>query len=295
MSDKQKYKLFDVVLLIFMIGVILVILYPLWFVVIASVSEPSLVGNGEVTLYPKGFTLLGYQKIIEEPSIWTGYWNAIVYTGLYTFFGLLFILPAAYALSRKGLLLSPYITGLFTLTMFFGGGLIPTYLLIQKLGMLDKVWAIVLPTSVSVFNMIVARTYFANSIPYELQESAKIDGCSDIYIFFKIVMPLSKAIVAVLALYYAVAMWNSYFSALIYISSRDKYPLQLVLREILFKNEALSSVIGAEDPVAADQFHRITQLIRYGLLIVASVPMFIAYPFVQKYFVKGVMIGSLKG
>lgn len=295
MLVQKRLSLFDIGLDLLMVLVCLVILYPLWFVVIASFSDPASVGTGQVILLPKGFTLLGYEKIFQEASIWNGYKNAGVYTILYTVFGLFCILPAAYALSRKGLLLSPYITGFFTFTLFFSGGLIPSYLVIQKLGLLDSLWAIVLPTSVSVFNMIVARTFFANSIPFEMQESAKIDGCSDIAIFIRIILPLSKAIIAVLALYYAVGMWNQYFNALIYLTSRGKYPLQLVLREILFKNESLASIIGADDPKAYEELNRITQIIKYGLIIVASIPMYIAYPFVQKYFVKGVMIGSLKG
>ena len=183
---------------------------------------------------------------------------------------------------------------LFMFTMFFGGGVIPSYLLIRNLKLLDTLWALVLPGAVSVYNMIVARTFFSNTIPAEVQESARIDGCGDFMTFIRIVLPLSKAIVAVLALWYAVGMWNSYFSALIYIRDASKYPLQMVLREILFRNQQLANVLDG-DPKTFEQLNRVSQLLRYVVMIVASVPMLCAYPFVQKHFVKGVMIGSVKG
>ena len=223
-----------------------------------------------------------------------GYWNSIVYTGLFTGLGLSLILPAAYGLQQSDLLWQKPIMALFMFTMFFGGGVIPSYLLIRNLKLLDTLWALVLPGAVSVYNMIVARTFFSNTIPAEVQESARIDGCGDFMTFIRIVLPLSKAIVAVLAQWYAVGMWNSYFSALIYIRDASKYPLQMVLREILFRNQQLANVLDG-DPKTFEQLNRVSQLLRYVVMIVASVPMLCAYPVVQKHFVKGVMIGSVKG
>lgn len=291
---KQKFNAFDICLYVLMILILLAIILPLWFVIIASFSEPNLVNTGKVLLIPKGITFEGYGMAFREVSIWRGYLNSILYTVSYTVLGLLLILPAAYGLHQRNLLWRKPIMTVFMITMFFGGGMIPTYLLIRGMGLLNTMWALVLPGAVSVYNMIVARTFFANTIPYEIHESAKIDGCGDFMIFIRIVLPLSKAIIAVLALWYAVAMWNSYFSALLYIRDASKYPLQMVLREILFRNQQLSEVLDG-DPKTYEELHRITELLRYVVIIVASVPMLLAYPFVQRYFVQGVMIGSVKG
>lgn len=291
---KPKFNAFDVCLYILMVLILLAIIFPLWFVLIASFSDPVMVNSGKVILIPKGITFSGYVSAFNEVSIWRGYLNSIIYTILYTCIGLFLILPAAYCLQQRNLLWKKQLTTVFMFTMFFGGGMIPTYLLIKGLGMLNTTWALVVPGAVSVYNMIVARTFFANTIPYEIHESAKIDGCGDFMIFLRIVLPLSKAIIAVLALWYAVGMWNSYFSALLYIRDANKYPLQLVLREILFRNQQLSDVMDG-DPKTYEELNRITQLLRYVVIIVASVPMLCAYPFVQRYFVQGVMIGSVKG
>lgn len=291
---KQRVNAFDYVLYILMGLIIAVIVYPLWFIIIASFSSPTLVNTGQVLLFPKQFTVEGYVMALQDATIWRGYLNSIIYTSLYTIIGLMLILPAAFSLQQRNLLWGKLITTIFMITMFFGGGLIPTYLLVKDLGLVNTMWALILPGAVSVYSMIVARTFFNNSIPYEIQESAKIDGCGDFMIFIRIVLPLSKAIVAVLALWYAVGMWNSYFSALVYIRDAHKYPLQMVLREILFRNQQLVSTLEG-DPKTFEELNRITQLLRYVVIIIASVPMLLAYPFVQKYFVKGVMIGSVKG
>ncbi len=291
---KQKFNGFDVSLYLVMGIIMIVILFPIWFLLIASVSDPNLVNTGKVVLWPKGFTLAGYGLALKETSIWRGYRNSIVYTSLFTMLGLILILPCAYGLQQKKLLWRKLLMTVFTITMFFSGGMIPLYLLIKDLSLLNSMWALILPGSVSVYNMIVARTFFSNTIPDEMYEAARIDGASDFKIFFRIVLPLSKAIIAVLALWYAVAMWNSYFSALIYLRDSSKYPLQLVLRDILFRNEALSSILDG-DAKELEEISRNTQLLRYVIMIVASLPMLIMYPFVQKYFVKGVMIGSIKG
>ena len=291
---QQKFNWFDVALYAFMALILLVIVFPLWFLVIASFSDPTLVNTGQVVLIPRGITFEGYTIALQDISIWRGYWNSIVYTVLFTGLGLALILPAAYGLQQSDLLWQKPIMALFMFTMFFGGGVIPSYLLIRDLKLLDTLWALVLPGAVSVYNMIVARTFFSNTIPAEVQESARIDGCGDFMTFIRIVLPLSKAIVAVLALWYAVGMWNSYFSALIYIRDASKHPLQMVLREILFRNQQLANVLDG-DPKTFEQLNRVSQLLRYVVMIVASVPMLCAYPFVQKHFVKGVMIGSVKG
>lgn len=292
---KQKFSVFDAVLYFFMALILLAILYPLYFVILASFSEPSLVNTGQVLLYPKGITLKGYITVIEDARIWRGYLNSIIYTGLYTVIGLVLILPAAYGLQHRDLKLKKPLTAMFMFTMFFGGGLIPSYLLIKNLGMLNTLWALTLPGSVSVYNMIVARTFFSNTIPNEIQESARIDGANDFRIFATIVLPLSKAIVAVLALWYAVGMWNSYFNALVYLRDENKYPLQMVLREILFRSESLAENLDTTDARTFENLNRIAQLMKYVVMIVGSIPMLIAYPFVQRYFVQGVMIGSVKG
>lgn len=291
---KTRFGVFDVCLYIVMGLILLAVLYPLWFIIIASVSEPSLVNTGQVLLLPREITFTGYRTALREASIWTGYLNSIIYTALHTLIGLALILPAAYGLQHPEIRLKKPITAIFMFTMFFSGGTIPIYLLIKNMGMLDTMWALILPGSVSIYNMIVARTFFHNTIPYEMQEAAKIDGANDFTIFFYLILPLSKAIVAVLALYYAVEMWNSYFNALLYLNSASKYPLQLVLREILFRSESLASSTEL-DVLSYEELNRQAQLLRYVVMIVGSVPMLIAYPFVQRYFVQGVMIGSIKG
>ncbi len=291
---KQKTNAFDILLYFLMGLVILIVAYPLWFVVIASVSDPTYTNTGRVLLLPRGLTFTGYSTALQEVTLWRGYLNSIVYTVLFCVIGLVVILPAAFSLSQPRLKLKGPIMTVFMIAMYFNGGLIPTYLLIKNLGMLDSMWAVILPTCVSVYNMIVARTFFANSIPYEIQESARIDGCSSYQVFLRIALPLSKAIIAVITLWYAVSMWNSYFNALVYLTTESKYPLQLVLREILFRAEQLSSFFD-EDSRTFEDMLRASQILKYVVMIFASIPLLIAYPFVQKFFVKGVMIGSVKG
>mgnify|MGYP001405480405 CR=1 FL=1 len=276
--------------LVILLIVFLLVAYPLYFIIIASISDPSKVSLGEVWLIPKDITLSGYQLIFENEQIWTGYKNTIFYTVVGTFFNLLFTLPAAYALSRKDLIGRNLFMYIIVFTMFFSGGLIPTYLLVQDLGLYNTFWAMVLPTAVSAWNLIIARTFFQTNIPKELEEAAEMDGCSDMQFFIRIVLPLSKAIIAVMGLFYAVSHWNEFFNALIYLKDQERFPLQLILRDILIQTqfEGQSSGIGAEQ--AAEQ----ANLIRYGVIIVASVPVLILYPFIQKYFVKGVMLGAIK-
>lgn len=276
---------------------LVVVLYPLIYIVSASISNPTYVNSGKMWLLPKDITLEGYRLILGNNSIWRGYLMTIVYTGLGTLINLLVTIPAAYALSRKDFYGRGFFTALFVLTMFFSGGLIPTYLLVRDLGLIDTIWAMVLPNAAAVWNIVIARVYFQSTIPKGLEEAATIDGASNFKLFFKIILPLSAPIIAVMALFYGVGHWNGYFNALIYISDRDLFPLQLVLREILVLQD-MSSNNTPMTGDAAQLIHSNQQLaaiIKYGVMIVSSLPVIIVYPFLQKYFVKGVMIGSLKG
>ena len=284
--------IFDAFIYLFLILVSLSVLYTLIFVLSASFSEPEAIYQGKVWLYPQGFTLEGYERVFRDSAIWRGYRNSISYTALGTLISVSLTLSSAYALSRRDLVGRGAITAFMVFTMFFSGGIIPTYLVVKNLQLLNKVWALVLPTAVSMTNIIIARTFFSTTIPGELLEAAAIDGCGNTRFFFRIVLPLSKAIVAVIALYYAVGIWNEYFTALLYLDSRKMYPLQLILREILIQSQMSEMVT---DLVGADQLQRVSEIIKYALIIVASVPMLILYPFLQRFFIKGVMIGSVKG
>ncbi|WP_410769630.1 carbohydrate ABC transporter permease [Fontibacillus sp. BL9] len=283
---------FDVLVYLIAAVIIIIVLYPLVFVVSASFSDPARVLNGEVWLLPKGITLEAYNNILHNDKIWIGYRNSIFYTVVGTLINITMTLLAAYPLSRpdlpgrKGLML------IITLTMFFSGGLIPSYLLVKNLGMVDTMWALIIPGAISTYNLIVMRTYFQSSIPWELQEAAHIDGCSNWRLLISIILPLSKPILAVMVLFYAVGHWNSFFNALIYIRTEDLYPLQLVLREILMISQS-AGVDGGN--VGMEEKILLSESIKYAVIIVSSLPVLIMYPFVQRHFVKGVMIGSIKG
>lgn len=270
----------------------LMVLYPLYFIIIASISNPDAIYEGRVYLWPKDITFEGYKKIFQNSSIWTGYLNTIIYTTIGTIINVIFTITGAFALSRKELYGRNLIMYLITFTMFFGGGLIPNYLLVKNLQMIDTMWALILPGAISAYNLIIARTFFQSTIPEELKEAAEIDGCSYMVFFLKIVIPLSKALIAIMVLFYAVGHWNSFFGALIYIRDKSKYPLQLILRNILVINEAAE--VGFDDASVAEK-QKLADLMKYGVIIVSSLPVLILYPFIQKYFVQGVMIGSIKG
>ena len=276
---------------VLMAAVFLIIAYPLYYVVIASISEIGTL-KGAAPLLPGRITLNGYARLFNDSSIWRGYLNSIIYTSLGTLINLVLTLTAAYALSRGDLPLRKSINVMLITAMMVNAGLIPRYLLISNLNMIDTIWAMILPNAVTVYNLFVARTYFQNTIPKELLEAAQIDGCSDFRFFISIALPLSKAIIAVLTIYYGVMHWNSYFNALIYLQSQEKAPLQLVLRRILVLNEVLASISDG-DTIA--ELQRIMESIKYGAIIISSLPMLVLYPFMQRYFVKGVMIGSVKG
>lgn len=297
-KETKRDKLFLICNYIYVLIAFLIVFYPLVYMISASISDPKYVGSGEMWLWPKGITFDGYKRVFENSSIWTGYGNTILYTVVGTTINLIVTLPAAYALSRKDFVGRNFFMGMFMVTMFFGGGLVPTYLLVKQLGMINSMWAIVIPSAASIWNIIVSRTFFQSSIPKELQEAAQIDGCTNMRLFIRIILPLSMPIVAVMALFYGVGNWNSYFSALIYLNDSAKYPLQLVLRQILVLQEMSAQgggVIDASTAAAMNSKAEIAALVKYAVIIVATVPVIVIYPFLQRYFVQGVMIGSVKG
>ncbi|MDD6615540.1 MAG: carbohydrate ABC transporter permease [Lachnospiraceae bacterium] len=285
-------KIFSGAVLILSILIFIIIAYPLWFVVIASISNSNLVNLGQVTFWPKDIRFYGYQQILEDTRIWRGYGNTILYVVAGTILNIAITMPAAYALSRKDFKARNAVMLYFVFTMFFSGGLVPTYMTISKLGLISTKWILIVFVAINTYNLIIARTFIQNSIPEDLYEAAVLDGCSHFTYFMKVVMPLSKAVVSVLVLYYAVYHWNDYFNALIYNSKAENAPLQIVLREILLLNQAFASgnggVQGGYGQSSADQ-------VKYAVIIVSTLPILCVYPFIQKYFEKGVMIGAVKG
>lgn len=282
---------FDVFVRGYLIITFLVIAYPLFFIILASFSDPAAVGSGNVWLWPVGFNLEGYRAILEHDKIWIGYRNTILYTAFGTLISLIVTLPAAYTLSRKDFLPRRFFMIYFTIVMFFSGGLIPTYIVISNFNMVNTIWVMLIPFCLNIYNLIIARTFFQTSIPDEISEAAIIDGCDDARLFFQIVLPLSKAVVAVMALFYAVATWNNYFRPMIYIRNDAIQVLQVFLRDILVLNQYLESMDGA----TFNEMQTVADMIKYGVIIVSALPMLMFYPFMQKYFVKGVLIGSIKG
>lgn len=289
----RSNKIFDVVNHLILFILMMIVLYPLYFIVIASFSSPDAVSRGEVLLWPKGFNLNGYKQIFKYKDIWTGYGNSILYTVVGTSVNLIATIPAAFAFSRKELVGKKPLMLLFAFTMFFGGGLIPTYLLIQNLHMDNTMWALVLPGAVGVYNLIVARAFFEQSIPEELYEASVMDGSDHFKYFFRIVLPISKPILAVMLLIYAVGHWNAYFNALIYLIDRSKFPLQVILREILIQQQSTSGTTTSME--AMELQRQLAEMIKYGVIVVSSLPVLCLYPFIQKHFVKGMMIGAVKG
>ena len=267
-----------------------IVLYPLYFIIIASISDPDAVLAGKVFLYPVNITLSGFSKILEKADVWKGYLNTIIYTILTVVISLLVTIPAGWALSRKNLMFRKAFMVYFIIPMFFGGGLIPFYNVMSGLHLVNTVWAIILPSVLSVWNLFMTKTFFESSIPNSLIEAAKIDGAGHFRTFITVVVPLAKPIIAVMALYYAIGQWNSYFNAMIFLQNEKLYPLQLVLKEILIATE---STVGGSGETILEQYRLATQ-IKYVSVIVSSIPVLMLYPFVQKYFEQGVMIGSLK-
>ena len=291
-KKSKEDKIFDFILYGIAAILIVVALYPMYFIVIASISNPNLVSNGEILFLPKGINFKAYEQLASYSQLWTGYKNTILYVIFGTIFTLVVNIPAAYALSRKKLYGRKALTIFYLIPMFFTGGLIPTYLAVQQFHLLDTFWVMVLPFSVVTYYIIVGRTFFANSIPEELWEAAQLDGCGYMGFFFRIVLPLSKAVIAVIALWAAVGQWNSYFNALIYLRNPELQPLQIILRNILISNQTISSMTTG---AAAAEAKQMADLIKYAVIVVSSAPIMCLYPFVQKHFNQGVMLGSLKG
>lgn len=285
-------RLFDLCNTALFIVVLIMILYPLYFILIASVSDPVAVNSGKVWFWPADISWKGYAAIVNHQQIWLGYKNSLFYAVLGSGISTAVTISGGYALSRKDLFGRKIIMLFIMFTMFFQGGLIPTYILVKNLGLLDTIWAMVIPGAVSAFQIVIVRTFFQQTIPDELLEASMVDGCNNLRFFFRIVLPLSLPIIAVIVLFNAVAQWNSYFKALIYLSSEELQPLQIILRRILIENQS-SEMMG--DLNSAQEKAKQAELVKYGLVIVASLPMLVLYPFLQKYFVKGMMIGSVKG
>ena len=287
-SDKAFIIISRVFLLLFVVAIIV----PMIYIVIASFMDPVTLQNQGITFDFHKWTVTAYQRVLTNSQIWIGFFNAIIYSVLFTLISVAVTLLAAYPMSRKDLKGRGFFNTFFVITMFFGGGLIPTYLVISDLGLLDTIWAVILPGAFSVWNMIIARTYY-QGIPSELREAAAVDGANEVTYFFKILLPVCKPLIAVLVLWQFVAMWNSYFDAMIYINSAAKQPLQLVLRAILIQNQPQSGMIADIQSTAARA--QLGELLKYATIIISSLPLVVMYPFFQKYFDSGIMVGSVKG
>ena len=288
LGDKLFYAGCYLITALFMLAV----LYPLVYILSASFSSADAITSGRMWLFPVDFSLVGYRYILKYDAIWLGYRNTLFYTFAGTLINVAMTITCAYGLSRRGMRGRRFFTMLFTFTMIFSGGMIPNYLLMKDLKILNTVWCMLLPGAISAYNLIVAKTFIENSIPGDLLEAARIDGCSDVRFFFSIVLPLSKAILAVLLLMYAAAHWNAYFNAFLYLTDKKLYPLQIFLRQILVQSNMSADML---DPEAMAQMQTLQQILKYAVIVVSTAPMLCLYPFVQKYFRQGVMIGSIKG
>lgn len=289
-------RVFDAANFTIILIVTIVVLYPLVYVVSASVSSANAVISRKVWLWPVEPTLISYRAMFEQSLLTRGYLNSIFYMTAGTAINLFVLILAAYPLSRKDLPLRGFFTFLFVFTMFFSGGMIPNYLLVRNLGLTDTRWALLIPGALSVYNMIIARTYFEKNIPGELLEASQMDGCNDIRFLWQVVLPVSTPIIAVMALFHAVSHWNSFFSALLYISNSKFYPLQLVLRNILFLSQMPQAMLDTMmDNERLTEAITVQELMKYSVIVASSLPVLLIYPFVQKYFVRGILIGSLKG
>ena len=289
-------KIFDKVNLMLMLILLVIFVWPLWFVFIASFSDPIAVNSGQVLLWPKGIVMDGYKMTMEHKELWIGYKNTIIYTVVGTLLNLTLSVCFAYPLSRRDFKLKKFFMLIFVFTMYVSGGMIPTYLAVKNVGLLNTGWAMIIPGAISVYNSLIVRSYFVNSIPTELEEAAFLVGANSAQYLWKVVLPLSKPVLAVVGLYYAVSHWNDYYNALLYLYNDALYPLQTVLRTLLMTSSSLvdatESAAGAEAIEAA--FNTYLSM-RYCVIILAAVPMLCVYPFIQKFFVKGVMVGSVKG
>ncbi len=297
-SNSPSDKAFDIVNIFIMVVLLFIFVWPLWFVIISSFSNPFDVWKGNVLLWPSGFTLKGYTEMFRYEPIWIGYRNNIFYTVVGTLINMVMTVLCAYPLSRKDWLPRKFWLKYCLITMYISGGLIPTYLVIRNLHMTNTIWAMMIPGALSFYNALIVRSYFSNSIPNDLQEAAELDGANPMQYLVRVVLPLSKPVLAVVCLYYAVGHWNDYYTALIYISDRRLIPLQTALREVLISSASIANRLHNADSNTAMQMQQrmeLAQSLKYTSIIAGIIPMMIVYPFVQKYFVKGVMVGAIKG
>ena len=299
-SKRQGDLRFDIILIIVMAFLTLLFFYPMYLVIISSFSSPEAVYRGEVLVWFSGWNTNGFKHVLETEELWQGYANSGYYTVLGTAINLFFTMTGAFVLSRPHFGLKKLFTIMILITMFIGGGMNPTYLLVKDLGMLNTVWSLVLPGALSTWNLMVTRTFLQTSLPEELHESAEIDGCNNMQYFVRIVLPLSTTIIVVMGMFYAVGHWNSYFSAMLYITKKEMYPLQLVLRNLLLNAEyAMQAAMeGFMDDYLMEkmqEMYYIAESMKYIIVLATTAPILIIFPFVEKYFVKGVMVGSLKG
>jgi putative aldouronate transport system permease protein len=288
-------RAFDIANTIVMALVLFLVVYVLYFVVIASLSDPFAVARGETILWPVKFGLQGYQEVFDNPDMWTSYRNSIVYTTVGTIINIAVTMTCAYALAKRDLPGVTVISLLIVFTMLFDGGMIPRYLIVKRLGLINTIWAVTLPRAAWVFCIMIARTFIQETIPAELYEAAQVEGCSFARYFFEVVLPLSPALISILVLYYGVGHWNSFFDAMIYLDRKELFPLQLVLRNILIANRQAAETISSGSPELLDAMMKKAETIKYSVIVFASVPVLCLYPFLQKYFVKGIMIGAIKG
>jgi len=292
-NQSMKDKIFIIIVYVLLSMLFVIVAYPLIYIVSASFSDPQAVISGKVVLWPVSPTLRGYAAVFKNHKIVTGFINSILYMAIGTLVNIIMTILCAYPLSRKEFTARNKLAAIFVFTMYFSGGLVPTYILVNKLGLINSPLAMIIPSAMSTYNMIICRTYIQNSIPDELYEAAQLDGCTPWKYLKRVVVPLCKPIIAVLVLYYGVAKWNSYFDAMLYLKKASLQPLTIVMREILIQNKIDYTMIS--DAKVASEMQGLTQLLKYSTIVVASVPVLIIYPFVQKYFVKGVMIGAVKG
>ena len=300
-SRQQGDLKFDIILIIAMAILTLLFFYPMYLVIISAVSEPNAVYSGKVTLLPQGWNATGFEQVMKTNELWSGYLNSGIYTVVGTAINLFFTMTGAFVLSRPNFGLKKPITLMIVVTMFFGGGMIPTYLLVRNMKLLNTIWSLVLPGAISTWNLMVTRTFLQTSIPEEIHEAGEIDGCNNMQFFVRIVLPLSSTIMVVIGMFYAVGHWNSYFSAMLYITKEEMYPLQLVLRNLLLNAEyALSAAkaggaVDSYDMEKMMEMYHLAESMKYIIVLATVLPIMIVFPFVEKYFVKGVMVGSLKG
>jgi len=294
LGDKSRYdRIFNIVNNTVLALALVLVIYPLYYIVIASISDPMAVAEGKVIFFPRNITFEGYSRIFRDNTILLGYRNTILYTVIGVFLGVAFTAGAAFSLSRKELKFRKLILALLTFTMFFQGGLIPTYLIIRQLGLINSMWSFLLPSAVWVYNIFIMKTFFTVSVPEELYEASMIDGCSQFRYFFNILLPLSKAIISVMVLFYGMAVWNMFFQPMIYLTDENKFPLQLILRNIILESNISGDAVFDADTVLKKI--RISELLKYTVIIVSIVPPLIVYPFLQKHFTQGSLSGSVKG